>query len=272
MPGLLYSVLLTPGQATVNLCLSWRFLDTHRQAWLSFLWYYCSFLLGLGAHRVLFVPSRSLFPQSCGSSVIKSHWPSKSNSLGLLSPFAGSPRLENLLWALELSQQCENFFGILVLQFVDCLRGGSLVRLTCCISQVCCSQNPCSHGRPLLTHATARDTQTLKGRSGSVSCGVPRSWLTQGFVWILWASLVGLRFDSKHDFTPSTILLWLLLCPWTWCVFFWWDSAFSCRWFFNGLLLFLSSHRRRWMHVLYSAILHHVYTSFKRDAIVILFF
>ena len=40
---------------------------------------------------VLFVPSKSLFPQSCVSSVIKSHWPPKSNSLGVLSPFARSP-------------------------------------------------------------------------------------------------------------------------------------------------------------------------------------
>ena len=40
--------------------------------------------------QVLFVPSKSLFPQSCGNSVIKSHWPSKSYSLGVLSPFAGS--------------------------------------------------------------------------------------------------------------------------------------------------------------------------------------
>ena len=31
--------------------------------------------LGPGAHKVLLVPSKSLFPQSCGSSVIKSHWP-----------------------------------------------------------------------------------------------------------------------------------------------------------------------------------------------------
>ena len=37
------------------------------------------------------VPSKSLFPQSCGSSVIKSHWPPKSNSLGVLNPFARSP-------------------------------------------------------------------------------------------------------------------------------------------------------------------------------------
>ena len=105
MLGLLYSVPLAPGQASVDPCLCSRFLDTHRQDWLSFLWCHCSFLMDLGAHRVLFVPSRSLFPQSCGSSVIKSHCISKSNSLGLLSPFAGSSRLGNLLWALE---QCNS--------------------------------------------------------------------------------------------------------------------------------------------------------------------
>ena len=35
--------------------------------------------------------------------------------------------------------------------------------------QVYCTQSPCPHGRPLLTHASAGDTQTLKGMSGSVS-------------------------------------------------------------------------------------------------------
>ena len=78
------------------------------------------------------------------------------------------PRLGNLLWALVLSQQCGNFFGIIVLQFVGCLPG-RLVEFTCCASRVCWSQSPCSHGRPLLTCASAGDTQTLKGRSGSVS-------------------------------------------------------------------------------------------------------
>ena len=48
---------------------------------------------------------------------------------------------------------------------------GRLVGFTCCASQVCWSQSPCSHGRPLLTCASAGDTQTLKGRSGSVSVG-----------------------------------------------------------------------------------------------------
>ena len=39
------------------------------------------------------------------------------------------------------------------------------------VSQVCCSQRQCPCGRPLLTPASAGDTQTLKGRSGSVSVG-----------------------------------------------------------------------------------------------------
>ena len=47
-------------------------------------------LLAPAAHKVLFLPSKNLFPQSRGSSVIKSHWPPKSNFLGILSSFAGS--------------------------------------------------------------------------------------------------------------------------------------------------------------------------------------
>ena len=54
-------------------CLCQRLPDTHRQGWVSLLWGHCSFLLGPGAHKILFVPSKSLFPQSCvssGSSVV----------------------------------------------------------------------------------------------------------------------------------------------------------------------------------------------------------
>ena len=72
-----------------------RLLDTHRQVWVSPLWGPCSFLWGPGACKVLSVHSKSLFPQSCVSSVIKSHWPPKSNSLGVLSPFARSSGWEN---------------------------------------------------------------------------------------------------------------------------------------------------------------------------------
>ena len=45
----------------------------HTQASLvSHLWGHSSFLLGPGVRVILFVPSKSLFPQACGSSVIKS--------------------------------------------------------------------------------------------------------------------------------------------------------------------------------------------------------
>ena len=74
-----------------------------------------------------------------------------------------------------------NLFGIIVLQFVSHLLSGSMVGLmvnsskkayaTHCVTQVCCTQSPCPCRKPLVTHASAGDTQTLKGRSGSVSVG-----------------------------------------------------------------------------------------------------
>ena len=58
---------LTLKRATINERLHWRLLDTHGQVWLSLLWGHCSFLLGPDV-KVLFVPSKCLFPQSCVSS------------------------------------------------------------------------------------------------------------------------------------------------------------------------------------------------------------
>ena len=51
-----------PQQATDDPHLCQRLLDTHRQVWVSLLWGHCSFLLGPGAHKVLFLPSKSMFP------------------------------------------------------------------------------------------------------------------------------------------------------------------------------------------------------------------
>ena len=45
-----------------------RLLGIQGQVWVYFLWGHCSFLLGSGAHQVLFVPSKSLFLQFCVSS------------------------------------------------------------------------------------------------------------------------------------------------------------------------------------------------------------
>ena len=50
---------------------------------------------------------------------------------------------------------------------------GDLLQEGLCHTQVCCTQSPCLCGRPLLTCSSAGDTQTLKGRSGSVCVGSP---------------------------------------------------------------------------------------------------
>ena len=59
---LLHSVPPALQQATTDPRLRWRLLDTHRQVRVSLLRGHRSFLLGPGAHKVLFVPSKSLFP------------------------------------------------------------------------------------------------------------------------------------------------------------------------------------------------------------------
>ena len=51
---------LTLQQATIDPRLCRRLLDTHGQVWASFLGSHCSFILGPGAYKVLFVPSKSL--------------------------------------------------------------------------------------------------------------------------------------------------------------------------------------------------------------------
>ena len=184
-------------------------------------------LLGPGVHKVLLVPSKCLFPQSCGSSIIKTHWPSKSNSLGGSQSLCQIPGLGNLLWSLELPQQCKHFFCIIVLQFVGCLFSGSMVGLTCHASHVCCTQSPCPPWQATGDFRLHRRHSNTKGRSRSVSCGVLVH--TRNFVrlWALWASLVGIVFDSKCDFSlpPSCWSFFFALgCG----VSFWWDPTFSC--------------------------------------------
>ena len=110
-------------QVTADPHLHRRLLESRGRVSVSLLWGRGSFLLGPGVHEVLFVPSKSLFPQS---------WVS--------------------LVAL-------------------CGVNGDLLQERLCHTQVCWTQSPCPCSRPLLTCTSAGDTQTLKGRSGSVSVG-----------------------------------------------------------------------------------------------------
>ena len=55
--------------------------------------------------------------------------------------------------------------------------------------------------------------ETLRALSQSLWC----LWVLvhTRYVWTLWASLAGMGFDSKCNFAPPTVLVGLLLCPWT---------------------------------------------------------
>ena len=69
--------------------------NTSRQFWFSLLWSHCSFPLSLGACKILFVPSKAGVPISpSGSLVVKSLWPSRSDSLGIPRHFVRSPGWE----------------------------------------------------------------------------------------------------------------------------------------------------------------------------------
>ena len=65
--------------------------------WVSFLWGHCSFLLDPGVHKVLFVPSKSLFPQCCvcsGGSMVQLMVTSSKRSYAMLrsaAPRAPAP-------------------------------------------------------------------------------------------------------------------------------------------------------------------------------------
>ena len=72
--------------------------------------------------------------------------------------------------------------------------------------------------------------------SGHSKAGLAQSWwglwvlVSTGFVWALQGPLVGMEFDSKYDFTPPTILLGLLLCPFTLFFFFFFLVGCNILW------------------------------------------
>ena len=132
------------------------------------------------------------------------------------------PRLGNLLWVLELSKQCKNFFGIIVLQFVGQLLSGSMVGLMVTSSKKSYAHTTTPRSAatrapvPVADHHWPMPLQeTLTQNQVWLSlCEVSWSWCAWGFVWAFQGSLVGMEFNSKCDFALPTILLGLLLYSW----------------------------------------------------------
>ena len=158
MHALLHSVPPSLQQATPDPCLHLKLLDTHGQVWVSLLWGHCFFLLGPGVHKVLFVPSRSLFLQSCVSSGI--------SKVGLM--------------------------------VTSSKRAYAISRSTALTAAA-----------PVAVHCWPISPQaTLKHSSDSVSVGS----LGLGAHMVCLSPLSisgGYGFDSKCDFTPPNIFLWL---------------------------------------------------------------
>ena len=71
---------------------------------------------------------------------------------------------------------------------------GDFLQEGLCHTQVHCTQGPCPCGWPLLTHISARDTQTLKGRSGLVSVGSPGAhkvlFEPSKHLWRIWSLIL----------------------------------------------------------------------------------
>ena len=83
--------------------------------------------------------------------------------------------------------------------------------------------DPCLHRRPSNTQRQVWLSLLWKSLSLSLDSDAHK-----GFVCTLPASLAGMRFNSKCNFSHPTVLFGLLLCPWTWGIFSWWDPMFSC--------------------------------------------
>ena len=121
-------------------------------------------------------------------------------------------------------------------------------RCRACTAILHVSNPSAGHCQPMPLPKTPGHSRASLGQSlvGSLLLS-PGSWFAQSFVCALqesvspvlckfWRLCGGLEFDCILDFTPPTIFLVLLLCPWLWGIFFWWDPTFSCRLLFKSEL------------------------------------
>ena len=174
--------------------------DTHRQVCLSLLWGHCSFLPGPGAHKVLLCPPRVCFPGGSQS-------------------FCWIPSLGNLMWALKVLQQWENFFGfncspvcgLSARGLYDGANGNLLQEDLCLMPRLPgllrpeslspwqVTADPCLCRR----HSKADLAQCLVGGH----CSFPLVLVCTRVCLHLPSLSAGLRFYFNHDCTPPIILL-----------------------------------------------------------------
>ena len=141
---------------------------------------------------------------------------------------------------------------------------------TNCMTQVCCSQSPWPHGWPLLTQASAGDTQTLKGRLGSVSVGslglgVHKTLFEPSeHLWWVWGLILNMIYRSYPLVGASSLpldmghshqgLLFSNGKKWAF-------STLNTWWYCNTIILSenKSVSKGYWLHTLW----FHLYNTFK---------
>ena len=140
----------------------------------------------------------------------------------LTHPFAGDSRTptgKSLVGSLLLSpgSWCTRFCCVLQESISQsCVSSGSSIAglLATLSKRTYVTPTP----RALSLQQTTADVCLHRRRSNTVlsrSLWGPWVLVHTRFVWALWASLAGTWFDAKREFIPPTILLRLLLCPWT---------------------------------------------------------
>ena len=128
----------------------------------------------------------------------------------------------------------QELFGKILLQLVGHLPGGAMVRLMVTSSKK--TQAPCWAPRVAAARAPVPADGQTHMQVWGISAGGHGSFPGPGATGFRLHAHVagGMRLDFKCGCTPPSVLLQLLLCPWTWGIFFWWDPTFSCGQLFSS--------------------------------------
>ena len=131
LPGLLLSVPCPCGRPLLTHVSAGDPQTITGRSGLVFCGGHCSLPLGPDMHKILFVPPRVSVSSSPMEVLL---WNPANLQSQIPWGFPVSwPDLQagSLMWGLEPSQQCENFFGIIVLQSVSCPPGGLRIWFYC---------------------------------------------------------------------------------------------------------------------------------------------
>ena len=125
LPGLLLPVPPSLQGAPVHPHFCRRPSNPSRWFWFSLLWHLCSFLLGLGEHKILFVPSKTgvsvppVLWKSCNQIPLAFHARFPRDFQSLCQIQAGKPDVKFTAFTRGGNlNKWEDFFGVIVLQFV----------------------------------------------------------------------------------------------------------------------------------------------------------